>query len=169
MKTLLILRHAKSDWGDFSLPDFDRPLNKRGQKDAPRMGVALAKLGLKPDLILASPAVRAKQTTQLLAEAVGYTKKVQWVQSFYGGTSEDIFTALHDLSPQTQTVLVVGHNPTMQETVSALCTDDDETMALNFPTAALACLDLDLEDWDEVGTGAAILRWLIVPKLIKAL
>ena len=82
MKTVLILRHAKSDWGDPGKADFDRPLAKRGLEDAPRMGEVLARFECVPDRILASPAQRAKQTAELVAKACGYQKSIQWEDDF---------------------------------------------------------------------------------------
>ena len=83
MKTLLILRHAKSSWNNLDLPDYDRPLNKRGKRDAPRMGDFLRHQDLVPDLIISSTAKRAKKTAKLFAKAVGYKEKISLETSFY--------------------------------------------------------------------------------------
>ena len=120
MKTILFLRHAKSDWSDPGQADFDRPLTKRGLEDAPRMGQALHLLQCVPDVILSSPATRAKQTTELLVRACGYGASIHWEDSFYGGISHDLITAMQRLPDTLERPLLVGHNPCLEETVSAL-------------------------------------------------
>jgi phosphohistidine phosphatase len=174
MKTILLLRHAKSDWGDPSLADFDRPLAKRGRKDAPRMGEVLAHFDCVPDRILSSPARRARQTAELVAEACGYKKSIRWEDHFYGGSSIDLMAALQQLPDHIERPMLVGHNPTMEETVAMLlsATADDEWndhWAIRLPTAGLVCLDVDVMAWDMLEPGEAILRWYLIPKLVKAI
>ena len=173
MKTVLILRHAKSDWSDMSLSDFDRPLAKRGRRDAPRMGHALADFKVVPDQILSSPARRAKQTAELVAEACGYRKSIQWHDSFYGGGSQDLVEALKTLPDRTERPMLIGHNPTMEETVASLLVGYDalwhHTFAIRMPTAALVCLDLPVAVWSDLEPGEAILRWFMIPRLVKAI
>lgn len=173
MKTLLLLRHAKSDWGDFDLKDFERPLAKRGQKDAPRMGAVLKNFGLVPDQIISSPAERARQTSQLVAKHCGYTGKIDWDTSFYGAGSEDLFNALHRLPPLVETALLVGHNPAMEETASELLSgrhaDWDDEVSITIPTAGLLCLELHIVDWSVLEPGDAALRWYLIPRLVKAI
>ena len=174
MKMVLLLRHAKSDWSDPMLADFDRPLANRGFKDAPRMGEVLARFDCVPDRILASPAKRAKQTTELVAQACGYKKSVQWVDHFYGGASEDLIAALQDLPPNVERPLLVGHNPTMEETVADLLYTGDNgwssDSAIRIPTAGLVCLELeDFVDWGNLEPGDATLRWFLIPRLVKAI
>ena len=155
------------------MADFDRPLAKRGLKDAPRMGQLLARFGSVPDVILSSPAQRARQTTELVAEACGYNKGIQWKADFYGGGSEDLIAALQNLPPSFDRPMLVGHNPTMEETVADLLGSSDDgwsdTLSIRMPTAALACLEVDPEDWADLEPGDAILRWLLIPKLVKAI
>jgi phosphohistidine phosphatase len=177
MKTVLLLRHAKSDWGNPGLADFDRPLAKRGLEDAPRMGEVLAQFDCVPDKILSSPAQRAKQTAELVAKACGYRKTVQWQESFYGAGSEDLIAALHGLPNTVERVLLVGHNPTMEETVAVLSapsppTADDEWAegwAIKIPTAGLVCLNFEIMEWAELEPGDGVMQWFIIPKLVKAL
>ncbi len=176
MKTVLILRHAKSDWGVPGQADFDRSLAKRGLEDAPRMGEVLARFSATPDKILASPAQRAKQTAQLVAEACGYRKAIQWEESFYGGGSEDLITALQQLPTSVERVLLVGHNPTLEETVALLCNSQSaigekwvNSWAIKIPTAGLVCLNFDIADWRELELGEGVLQWFVIPKLVKAL
>lgn len=145
MKTLLILRHAKSDWSDSSLSDHDRPLNDRGKHDAPRMGELLRRQNLLPDLILSSTAKRARQTTRLLSEAAGYSGEIQWLESLYAAPPSAYLKACSGLPDSVQTVMVVGHNPGLEELLAGLT---GELQSL--PTAALAEVELPIESWQEL-------------------
>jgi phosphohistidine phosphatase len=172
MKTILLLRHAKSDWGESGLADFERPLNKRGLKDAPVMGEVLALFDMLPDKIVSSPARRAAQTAELVAEACGYDKKsIQWEDSFYGGGSGNLITALRRLPNTVERVLLVGHNPVIEQTAAALlstCVDESEGL-IHFPTAGLACFEAGMTTWTELRLGQVVLRWFLIPKLAQAL
>ena len=169
MKTILLLRHAKSDWDNPALADFERPLAKRGLKDAPRMGAVLSDFELVPDRILASPARRAKETAELVAEACSYNKEIEWHEAFYGGNAEDLIAALQRLPTSVEQVLLVGHNPTMEETISTLISGDEREPIIAMPTAALACLQIDIRDWAELEPGEGILQWFLIPRLVKAI
>jgi phosphohistidine phosphatase len=137
------------------------------------MGRVLADFNRVPDQILSSPARRAKQTAKLVAEACGYQKSIEWHESFYGGTSEDLIDALKQLPDTVDRAMLVGHNPTMEETVVDLLTGSQDVwsdeLAIRMPTAALVCLDLNIIDWATLEPGDAILQWFVIPKLIKAL
>jgi phosphohistidine phosphatase len=174
MKTVLLLRHAKSSWSDPGLADFDRPLAKRGLKDAPRMGEVLALFDCVPDKIVSSPARRAQQTAERVAEACGYKKPIQWEASFYGAGSEDLMTALQQLPDKVERPMLVGHNPTMEETAATLLSNSvhDERRdewAIRIPTAGLVCLEVNIMDWRSLEPGDATLRWFLIPKLVKAM
>ncbi|MDT8306900.1 MAG: histidine phosphatase family protein, partial [Anaerolineae bacterium] len=130
MKTLLILRHAKSSWAG-NLADHERPLNNRGKRDAPRIGDLLRSEELVPDLILTSTAVRARTTASLVAEASGYDGPLQQLRSFYHGSTGDFVRALRALPDALNRVAVVAHNPGLEELLEEL-TGEDETL----PTAA---------------------------------
>lgn len=169
MKRVLLLRHAKSDWDNSTLPDFDRPLAKRGLKDAPQMGAVLASLDSVPDRILASPARRAKETAELVAQACNYRKSIEWRQDFYGGEASDLVTALQRLADAVECVLLVGHNPTMEETVSMLILGEEIEFSLRMPTAALVCLEFGVTHWADLEPGEGSLQWFLNPKLVKAI
>jgi phosphohistidine phosphatase len=177
MKTILILRHGKSDWGDPGLNDFDRPLAKRGQDEAPRMGAVLAAFDHMPDIILSSPARRARQTAEAVAKTCGYNREIQWQESFYGYGSQETIAVLQQLPKNVERVLVIGHNPTLEETVAHLCAssapeiDDDieESWLIKLPTAGLVCLNININDWADLAPGTAVLQWFLIPKLVKAL
>lgn len=143
MKTLLILRHAKSSWNYPELSDYDRPLNKRGKRDAPRMGKHLRQVGLVPDRILTSSAKRARKTANKVAKASGYTRKVKKLDALYDSLSGIYFETLQALPDKYQRVMVVGHNPTMEQLVNHL-TGQIKRM----PTAALAHIELPIEHWE---------------------
>ena len=119
MKTLLILRHAKSSWKHPELSDHDRPLNKRGKHDAPLMGRLLKEKELVPDLIISSTAVRAKDTALVVGEVVGYTKKISFLSSLYSASPDAYIQAINDIAGDNNysTILVVGHNPGLEELI----------------------------------------------------
>jgi phosphohistidine phosphatase len=145
MKTLLILRHAKSSWDDPGLADIDRPLNKRGKHDAPRIGQLLRSEDLVPDLLLASPAKRALKTAEAVAEESGYAGEIAVQADFYPGDPEDFIEVLRSLPDEHERVMVVGHNPGLEELVDALT---GESVAL--PTAALAQITLPVDRWSNL-------------------
>lgn len=169
MKHILLLRHAKSSWEDSSLDDFDRPLAKRGLKDAPRMGAFAQQTGYVPDLIISSPAERAKQTTRLFRKSAGIEKQeIQWEEDFYYGSCFDYLRVLQKCDDNRETVMLVGHNPKMEEMVSLLCSDSKNYIA-RMPTAALVCFEHPAVKWSEVREGTARIKWMIIPKLLKKL
>jgi phosphohistidine phosphatase len=145
MKTLLILRHAKSSWKNTGLADHDRPLTKRGKRDAPRMGRLLRDENLTPDLILSSTAKRALDTAEAVAEASGYEGEVESRPEFYMAGAEAYLRALRALSDDYECVMVIGHNPGLEELVEGL-TGEAEAM----PTAALAQVELTLKRWRDL-------------------
>ena len=145
MKTLLILRHAKSSWKHPDLDDIDRPLNKRGRQDAPRIGALLRELGLLPDLILSSPARRAHDTAQIVADHCGYGRdEIRFKSQLYLADTPAYIDVLSQLPPDAQTVLVVGHNPDLEILLEDL-TGEHHPM----PTAALAQIELPISSWAE--------------------
>ncbi len=142
MKTLLILRHAKSSWKDMTLADHDRPLNRRGKEDAPRMGALLAEEGLVPDVILSSTAKRAQATAEAVADASGFEGEIHYSRDLYHADPESYLYTLRTLPPDYELVMVVGHNPGLEELVDVLTGE-----SLRLPTAALVQVSLPLDDW----------------------
>jgi len=159
MKTLLLLRHAKSDWGDSSLRDFDRPLAERGERDAPRIGKALRKRGVTPDVIIASPAVRAKATVQAAMKAAKVELEVTFDESIYGASSAELMELIRRLPDANECALLIGHNPGFEDLAGRL-TGSQQRM----PTAALACIEFQIEHWNDVDDGKGKLVWLLTPK-----
>jgi len=159
MKTLLILRHAKSSWDEPGLADIERPLNKRGKNDAPRIGTLIKEVDLIPDVILSSPAVRAMKTAESVADACGYEGNIEIEEDFYPGSPGDYLEALNNLSDDPMRVMVVGHNPGLEELLNEL-TGETEPL----PTAALAQVNLPIQHWldlDEHVLGKVIRIWRI--------
>jgi phosphohistidine phosphatase len=145
MKTLLLLRHAKSSWNDNTLVDQKRPLNQRGKKDAPIMGKYLKNKKLTPDLIISSTAKRAKDTSKLVAEYCGYNKDIEESKLLYGTTSRDYLTTIGGISDKHHRVLLIGHNPILEE-VLEIVTGEQIIMK----TCSLAHISLPINYWSEV-------------------
>ena len=142
MKTLLLMRHAKSSWKEAGLSDHDRPLNKRGQRDAPRMGQLLKEQRRVPDLILSSTALRARQTTEYVAQACDFTGDLRFLESLYLSHARGYLEVIRQEAANESCVLLVGHNPVMGELLYLLC-----EQSLTFPTAALAQLEMNAASW----------------------
>jgi phosphohistidine phosphatase len=145
VKRLLVLRHAKSSWADSSQEDWQRPLNERGRRDAPRAGEWLKKRALMPDAIITSDAVRARTTAQAVAAALGYPRDVITHPALYHAKPSDVFDVLHDAAGNAKTVLIVGHNPGLEELVHKL-TGEHHGM----PTTALVVLDVPIDRWRDL-------------------
>lgn len=144
MKTLLLMRHAKSSWEDPGLADHDRPLNLRGLRDAPRIGQMIQQQGLTPDLIVASTAQRAQQTAYLVAEHCGYQAAIGSTGQLYLAAPHDYVAYLRCLDDQYATVLVIGHNPGLEDLLESM-TGSYQHM----PTAAVAHLRLAIARWQQ--------------------
>jgi len=165
-RELLILRHAKSDWDGKAASDFERPLAKRGRKDAPRVGEWLYREGVVPDVIVSSPAERARATVLRVCKSLDYKKKdILWDTDIYEAGVPDLLGVLARVSASAPTVLLVGHNPGLEELVRYLTGDDLEEPADGklLPTAALARLEMP-DDWSNLEGGCAGLVSIVRPK-----
>jgi phosphohistidine phosphatase len=145
MKTLLIFRHAKSSWNDPALDDHARPLNRRGQRDAPRMGELVREYGLMPDVVISSDAVRARLTSEAMADAAHYTGEILLDQRLYLAGPDDILSLLRGVRQNAETVMIVGHNPGLEDLVEQLTGARQE-----LPTAALAQIVLPIDRWRDL-------------------
>jgi phosphohistidine phosphatase len=145
MKTLLVLRHAKSSWDDAALDDHERPLNKRGRRDAPRMGELVREHGLIPDVVISSDAVRARLTAEAVVEAARYAGAILLDRRLYLAGPADILSLLRTVGEKAETVMIVGHNPGLEELVAQLTGDWQ-----NLPTAALAQIVLPIDRWRDL-------------------
>jgi len=163
MKTLMLLRHAKSDWDDSSLADFDRPLAARGKRDAPRVGKSLRKRGVFPDLIISSPAVRAKTTIDAVTKSAKLGNEVQFDASIYGASSGELMRIIRRWRDDISCSLLVGHNPGFEELLYRLTGSRDR-----MPTAALACIEFEIDSWEDIEEGKGRLAWLVTPKQLAS-
>jgi phosphohistidine phosphatase len=157
MKTLLLLRHAKSSWDDPELDDHDRPLNARGRRDAPRIGRLVRDEEIAPDIVLCSTAERARETAEAVAEATGYSGEVRFLRALYLAGPREIVAALKGLEPDVETAMVVGHNPGLEELVQSLTGQSE-----HLPTAALARIALPIARFGDLvpsGRGKLVRIW----------
>ena len=145
MKTLLVLRHAKSSWNDPALDDHERPLNKRGRRDAPRMGELVREYGLIPDVVISSDAVRARLTAEAVAEAARYAGEILLDPRLYLACPADILSLLPTVRENAGTVMIVGHNPGLEKLVEQLTGERQD-----LPTAALAQIGLPIDQWRDL-------------------
>lgn len=159
MKTLFLLRHAKSSWDDPSLKDFDRPLNGRGARAAPLMGKYMRKQKLSPELILCSPARRTRETVALFKEAARLDAPVRFDERIYEASLEQLCEVVSQIEERVDKAMLIGHNPGLEELLFYL-TGEEERMV----TAALAQISLDIEKWSKVSERSGSLDWLVKPK-----
>jgi phosphohistidine phosphatase len=145
MKTLILMRHAKSSWKDPKLEDHERPLNKRGKKDAPLMGKVIHEMELVPQLILSSTALRARQTTEAVIEQCKCDSKVEYLDTFYMGEPSAYIERLRMLPDDIERVMIVGHNPAL-ETLLQILSRQIESL----PTAVVAHIVLPIDHWSEL-------------------
>ncbi|MEQ1923240.1 MAG: histidine phosphatase family protein [Pyrinomonadaceae bacterium] len=159
MKTLYLLRHAKSSWDDTTQTDFERPLNPRGLKAAPLMGEFIAKKGLEPSVIVSSPAMRAKTTARLIKDAGSLSAEIVFEKSIYEASPNALRQVVSEIDHEHASVLLVGHNPGMESFIQYL-TGELEPM----PTAALAVIELMVEKWAEINDRSGNLLGIYRPK-----
>jgi phosphohistidine phosphatase len=168
MLTLSLLRHAKSSWADPRRKDFDRPLNDRGEKAAPGMGAFMARRGIAPDLILCSPAVRARQTLDLVLPHLKGRPEVAYEEPLYLAAPATMLKRIRQLPPEVRHVMIVGHDPGMHVLAQELAgkgeDGDLEALADKFPTGALAVIEFDATGWQEVERRAGRLALFMSPK-----
>jgi phosphohistidine phosphatase len=161
MKTLYIVRHAKSSWDDPDQDDFERPLNERGRKDAPRMGKRLNERGIAPDLIISSPAARALETAELMANVLEYSEKnIQKDRSLYHAGSESLLKTVQQVDNKNEIVMLFGHNPGLTEFANDLLGENIS----NIPTAGVLACQMKTDSWKGASMGGAKLLFFDYPK-----
>jgi len=165
MKTLYLVRHAKSSWDNADLSDFDRPLNKRGQKDAPRMGKRLKEKRVTPDIMITSPAERALATCKEMALTLGFAKeKIITDRRLYHADEDQILKVIKELrdSPRDreEIVMLFGHNPGLTEFVNSLLTETID----NIPTCGVVAAMLHINHWKEIHFGCGEMVFFDFPK-----
>ncbi len=158
MKTLLLMRHAKSSWKHNDLKDHERPLNKRGKKDAPMMGKFIREKELLPQRILCSSAVRARATAEALMEACHYKGEIEYLDSFYLAEPQVYLEELKKLPNELERVMIIAHNPSLEGLLQIL-----SHRVESLTTAAIAYLVLPIDAWQEItedSEGELIQLWL---------
>ncbi len=161
MKRLTLVRHAKSSWSEAGLPDFERPLNERGKRDAPGMGTRLAAAGFRPDRLVSSPARRARATAKRIAREIGYPRQdIVLEPDLYGAAPDALLAVIHGLPGALEHVALVGHNPGLTELHNRLA----DVRIDNIPTTGVVQLELAIDDWNEVDEGCARLLAFDYPK-----
>jgi len=169
MKTLSIIRHAKAATPDKYANDFDRPLIKRGQKDALQISQLAATLEPPVDWLISSPAVRTRETTESLVKTLLYTKSVQWEDSAYLADAEQWLALLRTAPPEAEHIAIIGHNPGVSDLVARLAGGAVTHLSFHLPTAALATLTLEIFWWNQIRWGCGQLKLLIPPKPLRKL
>lgn len=146
MKTLLLVRHAKSSWDHPGLSDFDRPLNEKGKKDAPLMAKRVKEKGIELDHLISSPAKRARKTAKYFAEEFGFKKDdIKLVEGLYGATQTEFFHAIKDINDKYNNVALFSHNPGLTDFVSSLTNVRVDDM----PTCSVFALQIETGNWKD--------------------
>jgi phosphohistidine phosphatase len=161
MKTLYLVRHAKSSWKNPGLKDLERPLNARGKNDAPKMGKLLKKLGEQPDLIISSPAKRALRTAAKIAKETGYpVKKIVKDEMLYLAGQDDFFAVISKMKKSVNRMMIVSHNFGLTIFANFLLGSD----IINIPTAGIVRIDFDIKKWKEIKDARGKLIFFEYPK-----
>jgi len=162
MKSLLLVRHAKSDWEDNTVKDFDRELSIRGRRTAPKMANHLKVDGFQPDLIISSPAQRAKSTTQFIVEQLELDEsKLLFEQDIYEASVRVLLRIINDLPNNLNTIALVGHNPGLTY-LTELITGEEIG---NLPTFGVVKINFDFDEWEMVSQATGSLEYFIYPKM----
>src|ERR1043165_1182920 len=172
MRRLMLLRHAKSDWSVPGARDQDRPLNARGREAAPKMGAYMARHGLVPDFIVASPATRVTETLALVLPA--FTKQPKTVPDarIYETGADELLTVIKKAPRSVHCLLLVGHNPSLAQLASLLVASGEvetrQRLLEKFPTAALAVIDFPVDDWSKLHPKSGRLDRFVLPKALDS-
>lgn len=159
MKTLYIMRHAKSSWDDAGISDLERPLNERGKRTAPFMGGLMRRRGLLPDVILSSPAKRARKTAVLVKQGGSLDADIVFDEQIYEASPNNLRQAVAAIGGEFSSAMLVGHNPGIEGFIRYL-TGSLEPM----PTGALAVIELGVDSWSDVSDNCGELKTVIRPK-----
>lgn len=169
MKTLYFLRHAKSDWSDSTLSDHARPLNARGRRAAAKMGALMQRMGVKPDHVICSTAVRAHETLARVMSAGDFEWPFEVERGLYGASADGILRIVRAQNNDHNTLMFVGHNPGFEDIVLGLCGSEAHQGDLlrirrKYPTGAFAAIDFDVDNFASIGLGRGCLTRFIKPK-----
>lgn len=173
MKTLTLLRHAKSGWDDPALRDFDRPLNAKGARAAGVVGRNLKAMALEFDRVVASPAVRVIETLDNVGRGYGSSFAPEWDRRLYLASVATLLEVIHEQADSVDHLLIVGHNPGLEDLALALVPDAAggalrDAIEVKFPTASVAVLTFDVAHWADVAEGHATLEQFVRPRDIDA-
>ncbi len=161
MKSLYLVRHAKSSWKYPNLDDFERPLNKRGRKNVPFMGSVLKKLKVAPDLVLSSPANRAATTARTIADSIDYPlDNIQYSEIIYSFSENALIHVIRQIDDNVKKAMVVGHNPALTDLANTI----GDTTISNIPTSGVCCVELDISSWVDLGCRRGKLKFFEFPK-----
>lgn len=168
MKTIGLLRHAKSSWDDSSLSDHDRPLNARGRDAAPRVGAHMQESGYLPDLILCSTATRTRETLDAVLSELEVEPAIEFQEELYLAAPRQLLDLVRSVPDTVESVLLVSHNPGTGMLAAALSGDGPpqsiRLMRAKFPTAGLAIIELSVDRWKDVVSGCGSLREFVRPR-----
>ena len=164
MKRLVIIRHAKTIPSGYD-QDFERTLTERGAVDAENMGMKLRSIHIKPDLVIASPAVRTTQTAHILCNQLEYDKSMIWFEKklYSGRTAENFVRMLQELEPEKETVMVIGHNPTVYYYISYLLDEFYDDV----PTCSTVGITFDTDRWEDIEPGSGKLAFRFIPDMFR--
>ena len=164
MKMLYLIRHAKSSWDDFDLKDIDRPLNERGEKDAPRMGKRLKERGIYPDIMLTSTAIRALETCKVIAKALDFPiEKIKTDNRLYHANEDQLLKVvkeIEDLNDKEEVVMIFGHNPGLTDFANSLLNERID----NIPTCGVVASRIRVKTWKETTFGNGEMKFFDFPK-----
>lgn len=167
MKTLYLIRHAKSSWDDLDLADIDRPLNERGKTDAPRMGKRLKERNVIPDVMISSPAVRALETCKVMAKILGFSEKnIKTEEQLYHANEDQLLKVVQDIKDMPnseEVILIFGHNPGLTDFANSLLGEFIE----NIPTCGVVASKISVKFWKEVTFESGELNFFDFPKSKK--
>jgi phosphohistidine phosphatase len=169
VRTVILLRHAKSSWADPALADIDRPLAPRGQRAARRIAKYIRRKKIRPAIVLCSPSFRTRQTLEAIAPSLGEDSSVEFVEELYAASEDDLIHRLQALPESVDSVMLIGHNPGLQKLGLSLASRGADLPRLEekFPTCALATLLVDSRSWVELQPGDAELLAYVVPRQLS--
>ncbi len=162
MKTLIIIRHSKSSWKDHSLSDFDRPLNKRGKKDAKKMSFELSEKIKKVDLLLSSSSKRTTQTSNYFLDSIDVRSNI-FSENLYHSSSDLIFDFVLKINNKYNKTIIVGHNPGLTNIVNKLT----NLKLDNLPTSGIVIIVFDVDNWKKINYKSGLVEWIKFPKDLK--
>ena len=163
IKTLYLIRNAKSDWNDIGASDFERGITKKGKKDMETMSSYLFLKNVIPDIILSSCSLRAQQTTDILVDKLNYSDKVEYLQELYYTPTQTLFELIAMQDAAYETVFVVGHNPQLTDIANLLI---DEHIS-KIPSSGIVSINFDIQEWSEIVYKKGVVDFFIIPKQFK--